>query len=107
MKQGRKLAMAMSRTLLALIVALITANATAQSNQELVIGQSIDVNTFDPQNTGNTQVSAVLVNIFDYLVWVQADGSFEPVLATSWEQVTPTAWRFELRENVLWHDGRP
>src|SRR4029453_15115020 len=30
-----------------------------------------------------------------------------PGLATSWEMVTPTRWRFQLRRGVVFHDGTP
>ncbi|WP_164887636.1 ABC transporter substrate-binding protein [Paenirhodobacter populi] len=29
----------------------------------------------------------------------------EPALATSWEIVSPTTWRFHLREGVKFQDG--
>lgn len=39
------------------------------------------------------------------LVRLDAEGLPEPSLATSWEQIDPTTWRFELREDVTFHDG--
>jgi peptide/nickel transport system substrate-binding protein len=35
------------------------------------------------------------------------DLSLAPTLATSWKQVSPTVWRFELRKGVQFHDGTP
>lgn len=39
------------------------------------------------------------------LVRLDAEGAAQPLLATSWEQVEPTTWRFELRDGVTFHDG--
>jgi peptide/nickel transport system substrate-binding protein len=33
--------------------------------------------------------------------------SWEPLLATSWEHVEPTRWRFKLRDGVKFQDGTP
>ena len=33
--------------------------------------------------------------------------ALEPALATSWEQTSPTVWRFHLRPGVKWQDGSP
>lgn len=35
------------------------------------------------------------------------DGTVTPRLATSWERVDDTTWRFKLREDVTFHDGAP
>ncbi|GAA1995718.1 ABC transporter substrate-binding protein [Microbacterium ulmi] len=37
-----------------------------------------------------------------------SDGNYdwEPLLATSWEQIEPTKWRFELRTDVTFSDGQ-
>src|SRR5260370_1223198 len=35
------------------------------------------------------------------------DNSLKPRLATSWEHVDPTTWRFKLRQGVTFHDGSP
>lgn len=90
------------------LLAAVLATAAAQ-DRELVIAQGIDVPGFDVHSPGSsvTAIESVLVNIFDYLVWRDADGNFEPGLATAWEPVSESAWRFTLREGVLWHDGEP
>lgn len=33
--------------------------------------------------------------------------SWEPLLATSWEQIDPQRWRFKIRQGVTFHDGSP
>lgn len=90
---------------------LVTATLTTASAQvrELVIAQGVDVPGFDVHSPGSsvTAIESILVNIFDYLVWRDADGNFEPGLATAWEPIAEDAWRFTLREGVLWHDGQP
>jgi peptide/nickel transport system substrate-binding protein len=91
--------------LAALLVALVLGVGAAQS--EIVIAQGIDVPGFDPHGHHTTAVEAVLVNIFDYLIFRDADGELEPALATEWEPVAEDAWRFTLREGVTWHDGEP
>ena len=83
----------------------LLANASAQ--REIVIAQGIDVPGFDMHGHHTTAVEAVLINLYDYLVFRDADGEIEPALATSWEPVGDTAWRFHLRDDVVWHDGEP
>jgi peptide/nickel transport system substrate-binding protein len=34
-------------------------------------------------------------------------GNLIPGLATGWKQVDAKTWRFNLRQNVKWHDGKP
>jgi peptide/nickel transport system substrate-binding protein len=41
------------------------------------------------------------------LVKYTVDGELEPMLATEWSQVEPTAWEFTLREGVNFQDGTP
>jgi len=77
----------------------------AQAPRTLVIAQGVDIPGFDVHDHNQTAVEAVLVNLFDYLVFRSASGAFEPALATSWEWIGDTAMRFTLREGVLWHDG--
>jgi peptide/nickel transport system substrate-binding protein len=79
--------------------------AAAQSAGELVIAQGIDHEGWDIHDHNTTAIEAIHVNIFDYLVFKDADGVLQPALATSWERIDDLSMRFLLREGVLWHDG--
>jgi peptide/nickel transport system substrate-binding protein len=66
-----------------------------------------DPQTVDP-HAANLLVSARLTQqIYDTLVF--RDRNWQPTawLAESWTQVSPTVWRFRLREGVKFHDGTP
>lgn len=41
------------------------------------------------------------------LVWLDENGDAQPALATSWEQVNDTTWKFTVRDGVTFHDGTP
>lgn len=46
------------------------------------------------------------VGVYEALVAMGPDYSVRPGLAERWEFVAPSTWRFYLRPNVTWHDGR-
>jgi len=66
-----------------------------------------DVNAMDPATRQETVQLSFLANIYEPLVRRNRDLGLEPALATSWEQTSPTVWRFHLRPNVKWQDGSP
>ncbi|MSO65146.1 MAG: hypothetical protein EXQ85_05005 [Alphaproteobacteria bacterium] len=43
--------------------------------------------------------------IFDTITLVNEKGELAPYLATSWEIVNPTTWRFKIRPNVVFSNG--
>src|SRR5699024_2271966 len=46
--------------------------------------------------------------VWDSLIWRNPETfEYEPLLATSWERVNETTWRFELRKGVKFHNGHP
>ncbi|HKG24454.1 MAG TPA: ABC transporter substrate-binding protein [Thermomicrobiales bacterium] len=49
----------------------------------------------------------VYQNIFNKLVYVDADYNFIPGLAKTWTQVDPQTWEFELVENAVFHNEEP
>ena len=66
-----------------------------------------DPQTADPysQNEGLTNLFSQSVH--DTLVMRDNTLNLVPGLATSWQQVNPTTWRFTLRQGVKFHDGTP
>lgn len=66
-----------------------------------------DVSAMDPDTRQETVQLSFLSNIYEPLVRRNKDLGLEPALATSWEQISPTVWRFHLRPNVKWQDGSP
>jgi len=92
---------------LALLLAAMLIASTAFGQRTLTMAQGIDVPGFDPHGQSNTAMEAVLINLYDYLVFKTEDGEFEPALATEWEPIGSDAWRFLLRQGVRFHDGSP
>lgn len=81
--------------------------AAETGGKTLTIANATDIESFDPHNNNNTSSEAVLVNVFDYLLKNDGGADKVPGLATSWEQVDDTTWRFKLREGVTFHNGDP
>src|SRR5205814_431082 len=66
-----------------------------------------DAQSMDPHavNEGVTNNIALLMH--DMLVQRARDQSLVPALATGWQIVNDTTWRFTLRSGVRFHDGTP
>lgn len=63
--------------------------------------------TFDPQRHGDELTRTVLGHFYEPLVEFDPDLALRPRLAVAWTSPSETEWRFQLREGVLFHDGRP
>ncbi|MHA3979364.1 ABC transporter substrate-binding protein [Halovulum sp. GXIMD14794] len=66
-----------------------------------------DIVTLDPYAHTESFTSSVLHHIYEPLVRRSRTLEIEPALATGWEIVEPTRWRFTLREGVSFHNGSP
>ncbi|HEX6721392.1 MAG TPA: ABC transporter substrate-binding protein, partial [Burkholderiaceae bacterium] len=73
----------------------------------LRIASAFDPQTMDPHALALLYHSRVAFQIYDNLVNRDDDFKLEPALAESWEMVSPTVWRFKLRQGVKFHDGTP
>jgi peptide/nickel transport system substrate-binding protein len=48
-----------------------------------------------------------MANLYEPLMWLNPDGTFEPALAESWDVSDDgLVWTFHLREGVTFHDGK-
>jgi len=99
----------MSRMLLALFLATTVMAGTASMGaaQELRFASSGDAVSMDPYIRNEVFTYSFLGNVYEGLVRRNPDLTIAPELAESWEMVSPTQWRFHLRQGVSFHDGSP
>lgn len=71
----------------------------------LIIARPTDAVGLDPKVETTSPGNWVMSNIYENLVKLDTDLTFQPALAESWEQVEPDRWRFYLRQGVKFHDG--
>lgn len=97
----------LKKTILALALAsAVTATALPASANDLTWSYSADVTTLDPHALDQTFNLGFLGNIYEGLVERGPDMKLKPALATSWELVEPTRWRFHLRQDVYFQEGQ-
>ena len=82
-----------------------TPNADA-AGDTLRIGIPSDIESMDPHLSGGLSMR-VWSNVYETLLSRGPDGTLEPRLATSWDQVDDTHIRFQLREGVAFTNGTP
>ena len=87
-----------------LVLALIPFVAMAQG-KVLRFASAFDPQSMDPHALALLYQTRVVTQIYEGLVNRGKDFKLEPSLATSWEMVGPTNWRFKLRQGVTFHDG--
>ena len=90
-----------------LVAAMLAAGCLAAGAQTVRIGNAGDALSMDPHSFNETVQLSVVSNIYEPLAGRNKDLSLAPVLATKWEQTSPTVWRFTLRQGVKFHDGTP
>ncbi|MGP1395013.1 MAG: ABC transporter substrate-binding protein [Inquilinaceae bacterium] len=89
------------------IAAALVLGAAPVSANVLRWSSQGDIVTFDPYAHTESFTSSVLHHVYEPLVRRARTLEIEPALATSWEIVDPTRWRFTLREGVTFHNGNP
>ncbi|MFY7860269.1 MAG: ABC transporter substrate-binding protein, partial [Limnohabitans sp.] len=96
----------MSPSLVAAALAAALSLGVAQAATVRIANQG-DALSMDPHSLNESLQLSVTNNVYESLVGVSKDLTFEPGLAVSWKQTAPTVWRFELRKNVRFHDDTP
>jgi peptide/nickel transport system substrate-binding protein len=93
-------------TCLLMLAAPVTMSTSAHAAEFKWATQG-EAQTLDPHGTTEFQTMAFIGNIYEPLVRRDKDLKLEPALAESWQVVSPTVWRFNLRKGVTFHDGSP
>ncbi|WP_203071814.1 ABC transporter substrate-binding protein [Falsiroseomonas ponticola] len=90
---------------LALAALLALGSVPAAEARNFTWAFNADVLTLDPHSSNNTFTNTFMGNVYEALVRHNDRIEIEPALAESWERTTPTVWRFNLRRNVVFHNG--
>ncbi len=77
------------------------------SSNQIVIGQITSAVTLDPHLVNEESTHSTLTHFYSRLVVFGPEMDLQPDLAVRWESLSDTVWRLQLREGVVFHDGRP
>jgi len=91
--------------IIGLLVGVLATVALASDKDTLITGVAAPPETMDPQGSKADSNYSVMTNIFDALLQRDDTGKLMPALATSWEKIDTTTWRFHLRQGVKFHNG--
>src|SRR5678815_2692374 len=86
------------------ILALVAAQAQGVT---LKWAAQNDILTMDPHSQNHATTHAIMQYAYEGLTRYSKDYNIEPCLATSWEKLSDTQYRFKLRQGVKFHDGSP
>jgi peptide/nickel transport system substrate-binding protein len=87
------------------LCAMLSLGAVAQA-KPFKWTSSSDIATWDIHSQNNALQNGIHAAVYESLVYYNSRTfKIEPVLATSWNQVTPTQLRINLRPGVKFHDG--
>ncbi|MCL2226322.1 MAG: ABC transporter substrate-binding protein [Oscillospiraceae bacterium] len=79
----------------------------ATGRADIRIATQADIVSLDPHATNDAPSGDVNRQIYSSLLYTGTDMQFRPDLALSWENLSPTEWQFNLRPDVVFHDGTP
>ena len=88
----------------AVAVLAVSASADAKTFRYATTG---DVLGLDPHANNEGPTNTMKSNIYGRLIHRMPDLSLVPDLATKWERLNETTWRFNLRSGVTFHNGNP
>ena len=83
------------------------ADETITVSGDVVWLTTTDAISLDPHRVGDHTSWNAQAQIFEGLTWFDENHQLQPRLATSFEQIEPTVWSFNLRQNVVFTDGTP
>lgn len=92
----------LKKTLLTLSIAAAMVSANAA---EITAAFDADPVSLDPQEQLSSGTLQMANWVFDPLVRFDNNLEIQPVLAESWEEISPTVTRFHLRKGVKFHSG--
>ncbi len=91
--------------LLGAALAVALSAGAAWGKDQINVDLVNEPSSLDPHIQWNPDSYYVYRNVFDNLLTRNNDGDIIPQIATSWEQVSDNEVTFEIRDDVVFHDG--
>jgi len=85
---------------------LVPAGIKLAAVQEITRQLPAEIESVDPAHIESWAANTVGLDIFEGLTRIDATGAIVPGVAQSWTRTGPDTWRFKLREDARWSDGR-
>lgn len=90
------------------VTTLLTLQPLAADARTLVWARASDALSLDPHAINEGPTNTLLHQIYEPLLIRDARGKLQPALAVNWTVTDdPRVWTFEIRQNVVFHDGTP
>ena len=90
---------------LAALVLGVAASTAFAAKDRLIVADKYDATTMDPIGHNDFPSSRCCFELYDTLIFRDSDGTLVPGLAESWEFLSPTEYKFNLRKGVKFHNG--
>jgi peptide/nickel transport system substrate-binding protein len=103
---GKLLRVVVVLVVLAGLLSSPDALAATAVNTTLTIVVGSDVVALHPSDVSDAASEAILLNIYEPLVFLSPKGKVEPLLAESWKVIDEVTYQFRLRKNVRFHNGQ-
>ncbi|MFA1820108.1 ABC transporter substrate-binding protein [Virgibacillus oceani] len=84
-----------------------TNDGAADNDNRLIIGQSSDVETMDPQAVSSTTADRLFKNMHAYMFYWDENVDLKNGIVEEYEQKDDETWVFTLKEGVKFHNGDP
>ncbi|MDR1376517.1 MAG: ABC transporter substrate-binding protein [Synergistaceae bacterium] len=87
------------------LVFVLECAGTVLAKDNLIVVDQYDATTLDPIAHNDVPSSRACYEIYDTLVFFDNEGKVSPGLAESWEFLSGTDYKFNLRKGVKFHNG--
>ena len=94
-------------SLILLVFALVIAlcGTASAAKDTLIVADQYDATTMDPIGHNDVPSSRACYSLYDTLIFLDNEGNVSPGLAESWEFLSGTEYKFNLRKGVKFHNG--
>lgn len=105
-KHGMMCLLMLGLFLLGSMAGATLADAAAPKDKDiLIVADQYDATTMDPIGHNDVPSSRACFSIYDTLIFLDDNGAIEPGLAESWEFLSGTEYKMNLRKGVKFHNG--